>query len=562
MVPIVLLLLLAFPPAPALGRLNQKGGVFKHSHIRALGGKKCVNLAYGKIEVGVNVQTWDCKKVDENFYSYTEKAQIHPKGTTALCFQVEAAAGHNVLVAKCSNDVSQKFDFLSNGQIMSRAKFADHPKGTCLNVVGDKSATANIIGGNCDANERLQKFSVDDFQPATTATAKKPEAKIEYNQRLVDRQAFHKVKTQNGCYCKASWTEGSQSFEYPNNCANPGGLKEFNWCFTIESEKCKGVDGHHHWDRCTPPAAASVPKDPTKAIMSKAGCKCQDSWSSNGRVFAFPNNCGDPDNIVGQNWCYVAKGSCGTSVWDYCTPIVAATTQAAAAAAATKPVAVAVAKPAPVAPAAPIAARPVAAAPALPAKATPAQPAAVAPAAVAPAASQPVAASPALPAGAAGAPPAQPAAVVPAAALPVPIPVPPQPAAPVAPAAAAMPASTPPASAVAAMAGFKPANPQCGHGDLQADQSCICHTGYSGERCGECAPGFLYYPACSPSSENGAPMAAAGPTVLELQPHHHRLLFFFGTVLLLFFCGCICRGGMCLRIAMAMRKRDNRLPDL
>merc|ERR1712146_283891 len=39
-------------------------------------------------------------------------------------------------------------------------------------------------------------------------------------------------------------------YTYPGNCGDPDNIKGYNWCFTDPTENCKGVDGHHHWDRC------------------------------------------------------------------------------------------------------------------------------------------------------------------------------------------------------------------------------------------------------------------------------------------------------------------------
>ena len=72
-------------------------------------------------------------------------------------------------------------------------------------------------------------------------------------------------------------------------------------------------------------------------------CKidCLEQWEFNKRIFSYPNNCGDPDNIMdGKAWCYVNPVACKTTSsgkkgWDYCTPNVIPSAKAPAPAPAT-----------------------------------------------------------------------------------------------------------------------------------------------------------------------------------------------------------------------------------
>ena len=50
----------------------------------------------------------------------------------------------------------------------------------------------------------------------TIATEKKSESNIDLQQRLDDREGYHKLKTGGGCFCKTSWAVGASLFEYPN----------------------------------------------------------------------------------------------------------------------------------------------------------------------------------------------------------------------------------------------------------------------------------------------------------------------------------------------------------
>lgn len=612
----------------AESRLLQKAGSFTNSHIKAFKGAYCVNLANGKVVEGTNVQVYECHAVDENYFSYSASGDIRPKLGQDVCFEVSPDEKHNIYLAKCTGATNQQWDFLSNGQIMSRKKFLDQPKGSCFQLQNAAKA-ANIAGSNCDATSLFQSFTVDKFEPSipTTSagvprvidTTNKKESTIEYNQRLQDRAGFHKVKTEAGCYCKVAWTEGADTFEYPNNCANPGKLHQYNWCFTIESEKCKGVDGHHHWDRCTPPPEASASVNEAEYTETKGGCKCQHSWQSNGRVFTYPNNCGDPDNIMGKDWCYVRKDSCATSrsdgkeiKWDYCTPSPKASPKAP-----------------------------------LPSNVLPAVQAAggamtktlngcicdtwnthegysethnqcgydkgngkwcfVRDKACEGGKNYGFCEKPgatktktlkgcecdlwashsseyssgignecgydkglgtwcfvknkACQNGAAygfcekreGA------------------------AAPVK--TDAVKVVSEPSTALrlqtAAPTGFKPANPHCGHGDVQTDNSCKCRPGFTGEKCSYCAPGYAGYPDCQPKEKNaphsiettsphtmGAVAGRMVPASLPVSPRHFHLLSIFSIIAFFMCCGCVCRGGACLRCLQLMRKPDNKLPDL
>lgn len=73
----------------------------------------------------------------------------------------------------------------------------------------------------------------------------------------------------------------------------------------------------HSFDRCTPPTGSST-APPTQ---TKNKCTCKRTWEFNKRIFVAPNNCGDPDNFMGFDWCPV-QGDCvgydGKKGWDRC----------------------------------------------------------------------------------------------------------------------------------------------------------------------------------------------------------------------------------------------------
>ena len=113
-------------------------------------------------------------------------------------------------------------------------------------------------------------------------------------------------------------------FQYPDNCGNPGNMKDFDWCWIEQEPKCVGVDGHHHWDRC-----ARLPQASCEPLMAEGGCPCKSKWEVNGRVFEHPNNCGDPENFMGYDWCVITSDCAekkaresGAKVqkWQKCTP--------------------------------------------------------------------------------------------------------------------------------------------------------------------------------------------------------------------------------------------------
>ena len=130
---------------------------------------------------------------------------------------------------------------------------------------------------------------------------------------------------------------------------------------------------------------------------------------------------------------------------------------------------------------------------------------------------------------------------------------------------------------------------------------CSCSVNFAGAKCEKCAPGFSGS-SCMPSGgsyRGAAPVstaasalrrdasaggAAAGETAASagatsnvkaggatakiadsdasLQPHHHMLLSIFELIALCMCCGCICRGGTCIRLLQKFRGTDDKLPSL
>lgn len=177
------------------------------------------------------------------------------------------------------------------------------------------AAAAAASGGN--ANSKA------DSPAATAHPPMSKESGIDYAQRLEERAAKDIVKsvqkTSNGCTCKTSWKIGSNSFAYPNNCADPDDFKGFTWCFTVQEDHCAGVDGHHHWDRCEADAGKADPEGSTATVN---GCTCKSRWESNDRIFKYPNNCGDPEHLMGKDWCFTESGCTDklgkAKAWDLC----------------------------------------------------------------------------------------------------------------------------------------------------------------------------------------------------------------------------------------------------
>ena len=61
---------------------------------------------------------------------------------------------------------------------------------------------------------------------------------------------------------------------------------------------------------------------PAGITKTQLNCDCKARWESNSRVFQYPNNCGDPEKLKGQDWCYVEDGCKDASgqpkKWDLC----------------------------------------------------------------------------------------------------------------------------------------------------------------------------------------------------------------------------------------------------
>ena len=60
----------------------------------------------------------------------------------------------------------------------------------------------------------------------------------------------------------------------------------------------------------------------------------------------------------------------------------------------------------------------------------------------------------------------------------------------------------------------------------------------------------------------GGATAKIADSDASLQPHHHMLLSIFELIALCMCCGCICRGGTCIRLLQKFRGNDNKLPSL
>ena len=76
--------------------------------------------------------------------------------------------------------------------------------------------------------------------------------------RLIDHGAecpAHRSMTftNRGCHCLQSWKENGKTYNFPNNCADPGGKRGYAWCRTYADEACAGVEGSVEWDRCDQP---------------------------------------------------------------------------------------------------------------------------------------------------------------------------------------------------------------------------------------------------------------------------------------------------------------------
>jgi len=118
------------------------------------------------------------------------------------------------------------------------------------------------------------------------------------------------IRSVSGCECRNHWASpGQVAMTYPNNCGDPDRMKGYDWCY-IKRSTCSH---HKAWEKCV--------HMPVKTVTVN-NCTCKKIWSVNEQEMAFPNNCGDPDELMGFDWCEVEGGVCAANngkIWDECT---------------------------------------------------------------------------------------------------------------------------------------------------------------------------------------------------------------------------------------------------
>lgn len=354
---------------------------------------KCLEVPE-KIEDGATVYFADCDiKQERQAFSLSAMGQMMPKSDPTKCMDAHTPKDNgdaSLQLYACWDDDKhhQIFNFLYTGTVSKsghpqfagqiQSKFVG-ARDSCFKPFASLGGPTEIHMGKCDPDNKEMMFTIWDYKSKTGAKTSKgsvsgsasgsnpatsvpastsasassstsasasgsaasgsatsgsaavaghppmtKESGIDYAQRLEERAAKDIVsavqKTTNGCTCKTSWEIGANAFTYPNNCADPDNMMGFNWCFTVQEDHCAGVDGHHHWDRCDAPGEAEA--SPSGSTATQLDCKCKAQWESNGRVFKYPNNCGDPEHLLGKDWCYTEPGctdSDGKSkAWDFC----------------------------------------------------------------------------------------------------------------------------------------------------------------------------------------------------------------------------------------------------
>ena len=365
---------------------------------------KCLEVPE-KIEDGATVYFADCDiKQERQAFSLSAMGQMMPKSDPTKCMDAHTPKDNgdvSLQLYSCWDDDKHHriFNFLYTGTVSKsghpqfagqiQSKFVD-ALDSCFKPFANLGGPTEIHMGKCDPDNKEMMFTIWDYKSKTgaktsngaesasasasasasvsasssvsasastsdsgstassstapgsaasgsaasgsaasgSATAGHPpmakESGIDFAQRLEERAAKDIVsavqKTTNGCTCKTSWEIGANALTYPNNCADPDNMMGFNWCFTEEKDHCAGVDGHHHWDRCE--ALGQADAAPSGSTATQLDCKCKDRWESNGRVFKYPNNCGDPEHLLGKDWCYTEPGCTDSGgkakAWDFC----------------------------------------------------------------------------------------------------------------------------------------------------------------------------------------------------------------------------------------------------
>lgn len=136
-----------------------------------------------------------------------------------------------------------------------------------------------------------------------------------------------------GCQCREAWTQESHSEEpCAAYCCNPDQDSGGEWCF-VDQPGCEGSAWGYCAMQVDQPAIAAPSNDAPVAMLTEAGCPCQESWQyqDSPQCEAY---CCNPDGDPGGPWCFVEDPLCeGGGKWGYCVdgPADAATSLVAAA---------------------------------------------------------------------------------------------------------------------------------------------------------------------------------------------------------------------------------------
>lgn len=186
-----------------------------------IGKDLCLNIEFASDSDGAPLVLWRCGEMDREHRMWrvntdgSIQSMLHMKCIDTA--QSDDESGRLEVWPCAKKALNQRFIFRPDGLIQSRAK----GPAQCIQAESLEIKAALTLA-DCDPSDARQVFVV---------------------------QGRGRRPTQGGCYCKYQWTFGKKTYTYPDNCANPGKMHDFEWCIT-EGEDCVGVDGQTEWDRC------------------------------------------------------------------------------------------------------------------------------------------------------------------------------------------------------------------------------------------------------------------------------------------------------------------------
>jgi hypothetical protein len=225
----------ALPPPFSFGKVPHDTTLLQTAaHLVLRRSSLCLEVQDARDTNGAKLVLAGCKDEGMNGHQrweYTSSGQIvslfSGKCLDAVLKSSSGNSSADLQVWDClggDNDptVNQAWDFTSNGLIKSRFD------SRCIQVHGSAKDGAGVMMFPCTPSDQLQQFEIRDGVPSKGVS-----------------------RTAGGCTCARKWSINGETFEYPKNCANPGGKAKSDWCFTDADEHCVGSSGTGEWDYCS-----------------------------------------------------------------------------------------------------------------------------------------------------------------------------------------------------------------------------------------------------------------------------------------------------------------------